>query len=50
MGNIRKGRFLSLIGLAALGYYLGFRLPEERKNRVKKLLNELVEMPFRLLV
>ncbi len=50
MGNTRRGRFLFLTGLALLGYYLGFLLPEERKNRVKKLLNESVEMPFRLFV
>lgn len=50
MGSTRRGRFLFPIGLALIGYYLGFRLTEERKNRLKKLIDEAVEVPFRLFV
>jgi hypothetical protein len=29
---------------------VGFRLPEERKNRTRKLITEAREMPFRIFV
>ncbi len=43
-------RMLFLVGAAALGFYLGLNLSEERKHRVKKLMFEAREMPFRLFV
>ncbi|MCG2794709.1 MAG: hypothetical protein L6427_02365 [Actinomycetia bacterium] len=35
---------------ALIGYFLGFRLPEEKRNRALKLMREGLEMPFRLFV
>jgi hypothetical protein len=43
-------RMLFLVGAAALGFYLGLNLSEERKHRVKKLMFEAREMPFRIFV
>lgn len=49
-----RGRLVKVVILFAagafIGYCLGFRLPEERKNRAKKLLTEAREMPFRVFV
>ena len=46
-----RGLQLALLACVLLiGYLLGMRLPEERRNRVRKLLSEAKEMPFRLFV
>lgn len=52
-GGIASGgkfKFLVMLGVVALGFYLGLNLPEEKKHRVRKLLFEAREMPFRLFV
>jgi hypothetical protein len=47
----RRGlRGVLLLCAGLLGWYLGFRLPEERKNRARKLVTEAREMPFRIFV
>ena len=46
----RRGVLLLLAAAALAGYYLGFRLPEERRNRINKMLFEARELPFRLFV
>lgn len=49
----RSGRAfrIALVVVAALaGCYIGFNLPEEKKNRAIKLMSEAREMPFRLFV
>jgi len=39
-----------LVCVGMLGWYLGLRLPEEKKNRTRKLMTEAREMPFRIFV
>lgn len=49
----RAGRALRIalvVAAALLGCYIGFNLPEEKKNRANKLISEAREMPFRLFV
>lgn len=50
----KRGRrtfgLLLLTGSALVGWYIGFNLPEEKKNRANKLIREAREMPFRLFV
>jgi hypothetical protein len=46
----RALRLLLLLGAGILGWYLGFRLPEEKRNRTRKLMTEAREMPFRIFV
>lgn len=43
-------RFALLLCVLLIGYLLGMRLPEERRNRMRKLLFEAKEMPFRVFV
>jgi hypothetical protein len=44
-------RLLVFLTIGVLfGYFLGFRLPEEKRNRALKLMREGLEMPFRLFV
>ncbi|MBU4386255.1 MAG: hypothetical protein KKH73_04590 [Actinobacteria bacterium] len=50
-GNISVKRLFWLLMIGALiSYFLGFRLPEEKRNRALKLMREGLEMPFRLFV
>jgi len=53
-GGVRRRELsrwvLILFCAAAAGWLLGFRLPEERKNRMRKLAREVREMPFRVFV
>ncbi len=50
----KRGRrvfgLLLLTVSALVGWYVGFNLPEEKKNRANKLIREAREMPFRLFV
>lgn len=45
----RVFRVLLLLAVMA-GCYAAFNLPEERRNRINKLVFEAREMPFRLFV
>ena len=47
--SARRMSLLLLAG-ASIGCYLGFRMPEESRNRALKLFREGLEMPFRLFV
>jgi hypothetical protein len=46
----RLMRIVLVLGAMLLGCYVGFQLPEEKKNRALKLISEAREMPFRLFV
>jgi hypothetical protein len=41
---------LALLVFGLAGFLWALRLPEERKNRMNKLIREAKEMPFRLFV
>lgn len=45
-----KLKLMLVLGVMALGFYVGLNLSEEKKHRVRKLLLEAREMPFRLFV
>jgi hypothetical protein len=48
---ISRNRFGFLLLAASLaGFYLGIRLPEERRVNLRRMLSELRELPFRLFV
>jgi hypothetical protein len=47
--RFRKAVFVIAVGALA-GYYMGFRLSEERRGRIKKLMFEGREMWFRIFV
>ena len=44
----RIPRWGFVIAAVLIGYYFGLRLDEERRSRLRKLVNEGLEMPFRL--
>jgi hypothetical protein len=46
----RMLHLVMLVCAGMLGWYLGMRLPEEKKNRTRKLMTEAREMPFRIFV
>jgi hypothetical protein len=48
-GGMKKLLFMLAVG-ALVGYYLGFRLDEEKRSRLAKLLFEGREMWFRIFV
>lgn len=53
MKKYRSRRLLWTVFLlcgALAGYLAGARMPEERRSRMKKLLFEAKEMPFRVFV
>jgi len=51
VGSSRVFFWLAVLAGAVLaGLAVGLNLPEERRNRVLKLVNEAKEMPFRLFV
>jgi len=47
--SVKRLLVLLMVGVL-FGYFLGFRMPEEKRNRALKLIREGVEMPFRLFV
>jgi hypothetical protein len=47
--RFRRALFVIAVGALA-GYYMGFRLSEERRGRIKKLMFEGREMWFRIFV
>lgn len=41
-------RVLAVVAAVGLGFYLGFRLPEEQRINLLRIVRELKELPFRL--